>query len=107
MPAISAELRVFLDNVVETKRLVFFVGAGISVPAGYPLWGAATQVALDRAKAKGLDDAAAEYAKSKYQKEQYYDVFQILQDELPEPTFYGIAEEVFPAGRSSTDWGWA
>jgi NAD-dependent SIR2 family protein deacetylase len=98
MSDVSAELRVFLENVPDTKRLVFFVGAGISVPAGYPLWGAATAAALDRAQAKGLDEAAAEYAKKKCQKEQYYDVFQILQDELPEPTFYEIAEEVFRGG---------
>lgn len=101
MPDISAEVKIFLENVIDAKKLVFFVGAGISVPAGYPLWGLATREALKKARSKGLDDAAATYAEDKYKKEQYYEVFQILQDELPEPTFYGIAEEVF-RGRDQT-----
>jgi NAD-dependent SIR2 family protein deacetylase len=98
MPDASAEIKILLENVAETKKLVFVVGAGISVSAGYPLWSMATKRALDRAQAKGLGSAAAGYAHEKYDKQQYYDVFEILQSELPEPTFYGIAEEVFSGG---------
>jgi len=103
MPDISKEIEVFLANVLEMKRLVFFVGAGISVPAGYPLWSTATQAALDCAKAKGLGGAAAGYAQEKYGKQQYYEVFQILQDELPEPTFYEIAEKVFQGNQQPAE----
>lgn len=95
---IAAEVRTFFESVSDARRLVFFVGAGISVPAGYPLWGTATKAAVDRAVAKGLDTTAAAYARSKYEKQQYYEVFQILQDELPEAEFYGIAEAVFKGG---------
>jgi NAD-dependent SIR2 family protein deacetylase len=76
MPDISAEIKVLLENVVDVRRLVFFVGAGVSIPAGYPLWGAATQSALDKAKAKGLAEVAFAYAREKYEKQQYYDVFE-------------------------------
>lgn len=100
---ISEEIQVFLQNVIDTRKLVFFVGAGISVPAGYPLWGAAAKSALEKAKARGLGNPAAAYAEDKCQKQQYYEFFQILQDELPEPTFYGIAEEVFQGGKDTAD----
>lgn len=100
---ISNELGVFLANIVDTRRIVFFVGAGVSVPAGYPLWGTATQAALECAKTKGLDSAAAGYAQGKYGKQQYYEVFQVLQDELPEPTFYEIAEKVFQGGQQPAE----
>jgi hypothetical protein len=95
---ISRETRTFLENVKEVSRVVFFVGAGVSVPAGYPPWATATQRALDLAGARGLDEAAAGYARSQLARAQYYDVFEILQHELPEPTFYEIAEQVFSGG---------
>ena len=103
MPDISDQVRTFVQNVDETRKLVFFVGAGLSVPAGYPLWSTATKEALNRAKVKGLDGPAAAYAQDKYEKQQFYEVFQILQDELTEPAFYGIAEEVFQGGNNPAE----
>jgi len=43
-----------LSNIAETKKVVFFVGAGISVSAGYPLWKDASQAALRLARSRGL-----------------------------------------------------
>jgi NAD-dependent SIR2 family protein deacetylase len=103
MPDTSDQVRTFLENVDEASKLVFFVGAGLSVPAGYPLWSTATKEALNRARAKGLDGPAAAYAHDKYEKQQFYEMFQILQDELTEPVFYGIAEEVFQGGNDPAE----
>jgi NAD-dependent SIR2 family protein deacetylase len=92
---ISAQVDILLKNVADTSKIVFFVGAGASVPAGYPLWKAATRAALTSAKERGLASGAAGYAQEKFEKEQYYEVFEVLQQELPEPTFYEIASKVF------------
>ena len=96
-------LEVFLKNVGDISKLVFFAGAGISVPAGYPLWGTATQAALNSATEKGLGSEAAAYAQSKFQIGQYYEVFEILQNELPEAAFYEIAERVFAGGEQPAE----
>ncbi len=98
MSKISGQTQVFLENVADISKLVFFVGAGVSVGAGYPLWDAATQAALKSATGKGLGSAAAAYAQEKFQKGQYYDVFEILQHDLAEAAFYDIAQKVFAGG---------
>jgi hypothetical protein len=92
-----------LENVGDISKLVFFVGAGMSVPAGYPLWGTATQAALNSATEKGLVSEAAAYAQSKFHIGQYYEVFEILQNELPEAAFYEIAERVFAGGEQPAE----
>jgi hypothetical protein len=94
----SEQTRTFLQNVSDKTRIVFFVGAGVSVSAGYPLWSKATADALALAQRKGLGTSAASYAREKLDKEQYYEAFGILQDELPDPTFYEICETVFSGG---------
>ena len=98
MTRITESLQVFLKNVGDISNLVFFVGAGISVSAGYPLWEAATKAALNSATEKGIGSEAAAYAQSKFQIGQYYEVFEILQNELPEATFLGIAQTAFAGG---------
>ncbi len=92
---ISAQIDVLLKNVSDTSKIVFFAGAGVSVPAGYPLWAPATQSALIAAKERGLATGAAGYAQEKFEKGEYYDVFEILQQELPESAFYDIASKAF------------
>jgi NAD-dependent SIR2 family protein deacetylase len=92
---ISAQIDVLLRNIGDTSKIVFFVGAGVSVPAGYPLWEPATEAALVSAKERGLASGAAGYAQEKFEKGEYYDVFEILQQELPEAAFYDIASKVF------------
>ncbi len=89
------ELEVLLKNIADIKKLIFFAGAGISVEAGYPLWGGATEMALQSSKSRGLLPSAALYAHDKWERGQYYEVFEILQKELTQPTFYQIAKDVF------------
>jgi NAD-dependent SIR2 family protein deacetylase len=74
----SEQTRTFLQNVSDKTRIVFFVGAGVSVSAGYPLWSKATADALALAQRKGLGTSAASYAREKLDKEQYYEAFGIL-----------------------------
>ena len=75
--------------------MTFFVGAGVSVGAGYPLWKEATKQALEQAEKQGLEPTAAAHARTKLSQEQYYQVFGILRDELPTSTFHNIAQTVF------------
>jgi hypothetical protein len=95
MPDLSEQIRTLLGLVPEQSRIVFFVGAGVSVGAGYPLWKDATKQALEKAEKQGLETTAANHARTKLLQEQYYQVFGILQDELPTATFHNIAQTVF------------
>src|ERR1700730_13379846 len=99
----NENIQVLLKNIEDTSRLVLFAGAGISVGAGYPLWVRATEMALDSSLKRGLSTAAGGYAREKLQKGSYYDVFQILQDEMTEPGFYKIAEEVFGGDNADSE----
>jgi NAD-dependent SIR2 family protein deacetylase len=103
MSDVSTQLKTLLNLVPDQSRLVFFVGAGASVAAGYPLWQTATEQALRQATDKGLEAIATEYAKKKLQQQKYYEVFDILREELPESTFYNIAESVFSGGREPSE----
>jgi NAD-dependent SIR2 family protein deacetylase len=98
MSDVSLQLGTLLKLAPDPSKIVFFVGAGMSVSAGYPLWHTATERALGEAKGKGLETSAAEYAKRKLDQQKYYEVFDILRAELPEPTFYNIAKLVFAGG---------
>src|ERR1700686_5844977 len=64
----NESIRVLLNNIEDTSRLVLFAGAGISVGVGYPLWVRATEMALDSALERGLSTAAGAYARDKLQK---------------------------------------
>jgi hypothetical protein len=95
MSGLSEQIKTLLSLVPEQSRIVFFVGAGVSVGAGYPLWEEATKQALEQAEKQGLEPTAASHARTKLSQELYYQVFGILQDELPTPTFHNIAQTVF------------
>jgi len=95
MPILEDQLAVLIKNVPDNRRIIFFVGAGISVSAGIPLWKTATASAIERAKERGLSFGAAAYASEKFGQLQYYDVFDVLERELTEATFTQIAKEVF------------
>jgi hypothetical protein len=88
-------LAAFLNSLGETKDIVFFVGAGISLSAGYPSWRYACDAALKLAKDRGLSIAALAYATEKLTNLAYYDLFQILKDELTAPAYREIATLVF------------
>jgi NAD-dependent SIR2 family protein deacetylase len=84
------------NSIPDLSRLVFFAGAGISVPSGYPLWKAGTTEALRLADSKGLiAPGALAYAREELAKDAYYRVFDILKEQLPEAAFTGIATNVF------------
>lgn len=95
MPTVEEQMQVLLRNIPDRERIVFFVGAGISVSAGFPLWGPATASALRLAIERGLSVRAAAYAEEKLERFQYYEVFDILQGNLSEPAFIRIANEIF------------
>ena len=103
MANIDKQLQMLFSNIADPKKLVFFVGAGISTSAGFPLWDAATKSALNFAKEKGLTQRAKAYADEKFEKAQYYEVFELLQKELPEPTFYEIATKAFKGNNKATE----
>lgn len=95
MSVLQEQLTVLIKNVPDSRRIIFFAGAGISVSAGIPLWKPATASAIELAKARGLSFGAAAYASEKFEKLLYYDVFDVLEKELTEPAFIKIVTEVF------------
>lgn len=92
---LDQQLQVVLSNIEDPRNLVFFLGAGISHSAGYPLWDAATQRAVDHAGQRGLSPAALAYATELLQGGEYYEVFEVLQRRLPKSAFCQIASRVF------------
>jgi len=93
---VNEQLKNLSGQIPDCGRVIFFVGAGLSVTAGYPLWTTAADRALTLARECGaVSRGAAAYIEEKLKKQQYYDVFEILKRELAEPTFYRIAIEVF------------
>nr|DAN33058.1 MAG TPA: SIR2 family protein [Caudoviricetes sp.] len=51
------EERRLIQRAEREKRLVFFVGAGVSVPSGMPLWSTAISEIKTRMKGDLQDDA--------------------------------------------------
>jgi len=101
MLVVEKQVQTFLSNVDDARPIVFFAGGGISVQAGYPTWDRAAEMALGMAKSRGLAPGAAAYAEEKRKSARLYDLFQILREELPEPTFYDIAADVFRGNGSA------
>lgn len=68
---------VFKDFVssIKRKRIVPFLGAGMSLPSNYPLWGRALEEISER-----IDGLDTELIKSKLDNYEYFDVAQILWD---------------------------
>lgn len=97
------QVRQLLQNIEDPRRVVFFVGAGISVTSGYPLWGVASNRALQIAKELGLSVGAAAYAQEKLDKAAYYELFEILRGELTEPAYYNLAVKVFGGANVAGD----
>src|ERR1035441_9936310 len=91
----AEQLRQVVQNIDDRDRIVFFVGAGISVSAGHPLWGTATRLALETATGLGLSAAATAYCQEKLDKAAYYELFEILRSELTQPAYYNLAAKVF------------
>jgi hypothetical protein len=85
----------FLNNLGDTRNLVFFAGAGISVCSGYRLWKDASKTTLDQAIQRGLSVGAAAYAQEKLAKAAFYELFDILKAELTEATYREITTTVF------------
>jgi NAD-dependent SIR2 family protein deacetylase len=85
----------FLNNLGETKDIIFFVGAGISVSSGYPLWKSASEKATKLALEKGLPAGASAYAAEKLNNVAYYELFQILKNELTGTAYRDITTLVF------------
>jgi SIR2-like domain len=103
MTACDEQIRQALQNIDSPERVVFFVGAGISVSAGYPLWGTASKQALQIARGIGLSAGAAAYAQEKLNKLAYYELFEILWNELTEPAYYNLAVKVFGGTNTASD----
>jgi hypothetical protein len=92
------------NSIPDTRRLVFFAGAGISTSAGYPSWRDGTSLALSSAKARNLiSPGALGYANEELAKDEYYGVFDILKKQLPEPSFLEIAMDIFGKERPPSD----
>ncbi|MGD0499466.1 MAG: hypothetical protein ABSC23_13630 [Bryobacteraceae bacterium] len=85
------QIRQVLLNIDSRDRIVFFVGAGISVSAGYPLWRTAAKQALEIATGQGLSAGATAYCQEKLDKVAYYDLFEILRSELTQAAYYTSA----------------
>jgi hypothetical protein len=95
MATCQPQIDCVLNSITETKRVVFFVGAGISVSAGYPLWKDASQAALRLARDMGLRPGAAGHAAEELGDDKYYEFFEILKTGLTKPAYSGIATRVF------------
>jgi NAD-dependent SIR2 family protein deacetylase len=90
------QLKILQNVVSDTRNLVLFVGAGVSVSAGYSLWQKATSDALNLAKDRNLIAFGAfSYAAEKLGKYQYYDVFEIIKRESTEAAYYAVVKDVF------------
>lgn len=103
MSTVESQIRTLLNNVADPQQLVFVVGAGVSVASGHRLWGPATELALRKAKDKGLGEGASAYAAEKFAASDYYEVFEILGKELPDPTYYEIAQDVFSGSNEANE----
>ena len=103
MTSCDEQIRQLLHNIEDSRRVVFFVGAGISVASGYPLWGGASRQSLQIAKELGLSTGAAAYAQEKLDKAAYYELFEILRGELTEPAYYNLAVKVFGGANVAGD----
>jgi hypothetical protein len=90
------QLRILRNVVPDTRNLVLFVGAGVSVSAGYSLWGKATTDALNLSKGRGLlSPGAISFAAEELEKFHYYDVFEMIQRQSAEAAYYAVIKDIF------------
>ena len=99
----ESQIDCVLNNIAETKKLVFFVGAGTSVSAGYPLWKDASKRALDLASSIGLRPGATAHAAEELEDGRYYEFFEILKAGLTQAAYYDIAVKAFGGENRATD----
>jgi hypothetical protein len=103
MSTFDQQLNVLLQNIVDSKRVVFFVGAGLSVSSGHRLWAQAAEYALSTARSRGLIREAEAYARAKLSSGQFYECFQILKSELSQATFDQLTVEAFSGSNQASD----
>jgi len=92
-----------LASVPDVRRVVFLVGAGLSVKSGFDLWPKATSKALEASKARGLSAPAHAYAADKLAKRDLYGVFGVLKDELTPAAYRSIVLETFAGKNEAND----
>lgn len=69
-----------LVGAIRKRRVAPFIGAGVSVAAGYPLWGRALNMLLAKHQMAGLDVAAIESALGRFD---FLDAAQKLYEQSP------------------------
>jgi SIR2-like domain len=92
-----------IASVPDIKRVVFLVGAGLSVKSGFDLWPQATLKALEAARKRGLSDAAYLYATEKLNARDLYGVFGILEESLTTAAYRSVVLSTFTGRNEAND----
>lgn len=96
MPTIEEKLKSLRALLTKKDNLVIFAGAGISIPppSSELDWNQLAVESIKRASEQGIDAPTRAYAEKYLSKSNYYKVFDILSENLTEPTYIGIVSEL-------------
>jgi len=81
-----------LQEAYESGKLVIFAGAGVSAAAGLPGWRRLVELLSERARARGVDEAALQEISELAVARQYIDALSALKDCLGAPDFCTVIE---------------
>ena len=88
-------VELFRSLIPKPNEVVFIVGAGVSVTAGFPLWGGASEAGFNAAVKNGLPEGASAHARELLAAKNYYHLFSILKMALPAATYRKVVMEAF------------